>query len=223
MTDSQHKIYLARAFGDSERTGNPAGVVLGADRLESSEKQEIAKQVGFSETAFITKRGETDVTLEFFTPEREIENCGHATVASLFVMKKVGLLKRDRHTFRTKASPQVKEALFQDGKVFMEQFPETSEELSGDLRTAALATVSASVVSPPVFVSTGNRFLLLEVQSPADLARLTPDLSKLEKLSREHNLIGSYVYARTPGQRAIATTRMFAPLYGIPEDRKRHV
>ena len=104
------EIYLARAFGDSERTGNPAGLVVGADSLGRDEKQAIAKRIGYSETAFVTLGSVADVEFEFFTPEREIENCGHATVASLFVLKKIGRLTGARHTFKTKANPQVKSA-----------------------------------------------------------------------------------------------------------------
>src|SRR3954447_7339322 len=79
------------AFTDRPEGGNPAGVVLDASELSDEQMQEIAKEVNYSESAFVTRReqpGEYDV--RYFSPEAEVPFCGHATIATA-----VALAERD--------------------------------------------------------------------------------------------------------------------------------
>ena len=71
----------------------------------------------------------------------------------------------------------------------------------------------------PQIVDTGNRFLLIGAASEADLAGIVPDQKAIARISEELDLIGFYVFAVTSESGfAHATTRMFAPRYGIPEE-----
>ena len=79
------------AFTDTPEGGNPAGVVLDASTLTDEQMQQIAKDVNYSESAFVTQRedqGEYDV--RYFSPEAEVPFCGHATIATA-----VALAERD--------------------------------------------------------------------------------------------------------------------------------
>jgi PhzF family phenazine biosynthesis protein len=70
------------AFSIDRMGGNPAGVVLNADNFTNNEKQAIATQAGLSEVAFVSSSTEADFKLDFFTPNRQIAHCGHATIAT---------------------------------------------------------------------------------------------------------------------------------------------
>jgi PhzF family phenazine biosynthesis protein len=70
------------AFTTEPSGGNPAGVVLDAGGLSSAEMQQIAADVGYSETAFLTRRPDGDFDVRYFSPQTEVTFCGHATVAA---------------------------------------------------------------------------------------------------------------------------------------------
>ena len=88
-------VQILNAFVDNDKGGNPAGVVLNADTLSDKNKLEIAKKVGLSETAFVSKSKTEDFKLDFFTPTKQIAHCGHATVATLSYLKQIGAVKTD--------------------------------------------------------------------------------------------------------------------------------
>ncbi|MDR6192902.1 PhzF family phenazine biosynthesis protein [Agrobacterium pusense] len=74
-------IHRIAAFTDQGRGGNPAGVVL-ADQLPSSaDMQQVAAEVGYSETVFACPEGEGAWRVRYYSPEAEVAFCGHATIA----------------------------------------------------------------------------------------------------------------------------------------------
>jgi PhzF family phenazine biosynthesis protein len=70
------------AFTDGPRGGNPAGVVLEAGGLDAAAMQRIAADVGYSETAFLSRRPDGSFGVRYFAPEIEVPFCGHATIAT---------------------------------------------------------------------------------------------------------------------------------------------
>ena len=70
------------AFSTDPAGGNPAGVWIGNALPSKEEMQTIAKQVGYSETAFIAPATGYNRTVRYYSPEIEITFCGHATIAS---------------------------------------------------------------------------------------------------------------------------------------------
>ncbi|MEL6555127.1 MAG: PhzF family phenazine biosynthesis isomerase [Cyanobacteria bacterium J06621_11] len=78
------------AFTTDPRGGNPAGVWIG-DRLPSPEEmQQIATEVGFSETAFVVPSTGSERTIRYYSPETEVSFCGHATIATGVVLGEQG-------------------------------------------------------------------------------------------------------------------------------------
>jgi PhzF family phenazine biosynthesis protein len=69
------------AFSYNNKGGNPAGVVIGNEMLTEKEMLETAKQIGYSETAFL-KQVKDGWRIRYFAPEMEVAFCGHATIAS---------------------------------------------------------------------------------------------------------------------------------------------
>jgi PhzF family phenazine biosynthesis protein len=78
------------AFTDTPDGGNPAGVVLDARGMSDDEMLALAARIGYSETAFLMPRDASEYDTRYFSPEKEISFCGHATIAAA-----VALAERD--------------------------------------------------------------------------------------------------------------------------------
>ena len=76
------KTYFVDAFCNQKFKGNPAAVCIAESDLDNTLMQNIATEIGFSETAFIKKISGNRYSIRFFTPKQEIALCGHATLAS---------------------------------------------------------------------------------------------------------------------------------------------
>lgn len=70
------------AFTSDPAGGNPAGVVLSADSLSDAEMLSIAADVGYSESTFLSRRGQREFDVRYFSPLIEVPFCGHATIAA---------------------------------------------------------------------------------------------------------------------------------------------
>ncbi len=80
------EILRITAFTDDPNGGNPAGVVLDATGLSDGEMLGIAKELGFSESSFVTARADGDFDVRYFSPDMEVPFCGHATIATAVAM-----------------------------------------------------------------------------------------------------------------------------------------
>ncbi|SNR54812.1 phenazine biosynthesis protein PhzF family [Maribacter sedimenticola] len=211
-------VQILNAFAENGQGGNPAGVVLDADDLSVQDKLQISKQVGLSETAFVSTSKTEDFKLDFFTPTRQIAHCGHATVATFSYLKQLGKLKKNissKETIDGKRSIELKGDL-----AFMEQLAPTYTQVDDQthviLKSLGIQQTDLLPNAPIVVVHTGNSFLMVPVKDENVLAKLTPQFQLITELSNALNLIGYYVFA--PSTQYDATARMFAPSYGILEE-----
>ena len=134
-------IYRVDAFTLNGKGGNPAGVVPNADFLTTAEMQLIAKQLGFSETAFILSDKECDFHLRFFTPNQEVDFCGHATVASFSLLLEHQHITPGNYRQKTKAG-KLGVDVKPNGYVLMQQrLPTFLKTLDG--QDVAIAVVNA--------------------------------------------------------------------------------
>lgn len=224
-TGSTVPVQIVNAFAVDGTGGNPAGVVLDADALDESAMQSIAAQTELSETVFVSRSATEGARLDFFTPTRRIAHCGHATVAAFSLLRAEGCIGDGATSKQTVDCPR--RILVREGLVFMEQRAPHYQaeadwsEVTQDEVLAALG-LSADRLdprAPPQIVDTGNRFVLVAVAEESGLARIAPDHQAIAQISEALDLIGFYVFAITSGSGlAHATARMFAPLYGIPEE-----
>jgi PhzF family phenazine biosynthesis protein len=214
------KAKIMHAFSVNGTGGNPAGVVLNADELTDELKQLAAKRLGYPETAFVSRSAVADFKLDFFTPNRQIPHCGHATIATFTYLKKHGLIAGSHSSKET--IDGTREIFFRDGLAYMEQRrPATTSvegELSSILNSLNLTTADLLPGKLPEIVNTGNSFLMVPLKNEKILASIEPDLDAISRISEPHNLIGFYPFALVPNSRVQATTRMFGPFYGIPEE-----
>lgn len=219
-------VQIVNAFVDGGHGGNPAGVVLDAQRFSREQKQAIAERVGLSETAFVSPSQAADFKLEFFTPSRQIAHCGHATIATF------GYLQQLRRVARADSSKETIDGTrairLHDGMAFMEQLAPRYTELGEDTPGIDTERVLLSLGldrddlidgQAPTVVHTGNAFLIVPLKNEAALLRAQPKMDMIEAISEELDLIGYYLFsAETKQAGRHAGTRMFAPRYGIAEE-----
>ncbi|HYD63047.1 MAG TPA: PhzF family phenazine biosynthesis protein [Noviherbaspirillum sp.] len=220
------QLQIVNAFVDDGQGGNPAGVVLDAERFSREQKQRIAALAGLSETAFISQSDCADFKLEFFTPNRQIAHCGHATIASFSYLRQIGRISGAQSS---KETIDGRREIFLDGEMaFMEQraprytdIGEASEGVDATMVLASLGLDRSDLMDGqvPSVVNTGNNFLVIPLKSESSLAKIRPDFDTIESISEKLDLIGYYPFSldtRVPGRQAGA--RMFAPRFGIPEE-----
>ncbi len=211
-------VQILNAFAENGKGGNPAGVVLNADELSDKDKLEVSKKVGLSETAFVSKSKTEDFKLDFFTPNKQIAHCGHATVATFSYLKQIGVLKKDSSSKETIDGKRKIEII--GDLAFMEQlapkYIDVSHKESVILKSLGLKKTDLLTNTQIRLVNTGNSFILIPVKSNEILKNIIPDFDLISEVSDEFDLIGYYVFSTDTEYDA--TSRMFGPRYGILEE-----
>jgi PhzF family phenazine biosynthesis protein len=211
------EINIINAFTKDGKGGNPAAVVLDAHELSPQQKQKVAILAGLSETAFISRSAVADFRFDFFTPARQIADCGHATVAAFAHLKQIGKISPSETNSSKEIIDGRREIMFKGREVYMEQRAPEFSQLSEDDATFVIASLGLSDNGyKPLISDNGNRFVLLDVENKENLSALKADMKLIRKFSEKHDLIGYYIFSRSSN--TDATTRMFAPAYGIPEE-----
>ena len=94
MRNKSMKLFQVDAFTTKHFTGNPAGVCILSETIPDSDMLKIAKELNLSETAFLHKT-DSGYNLRWFSPQTEIEFCGHATLAAAHILWETGDLAQD--------------------------------------------------------------------------------------------------------------------------------
>jgi len=90
------KLSLVDAFTDVPFAGNPAAVCLLEKDASAEWRQSVARELGFSETAFLLPIGPDAIEIRWFTPALEVDLCGHATLASAHFLLEESLVPAGR-------------------------------------------------------------------------------------------------------------------------------
>lgn len=196
------KQYQVDAFTDKVFGGNPAAVVPLAAWLEDSLLQAIAEENNLSETAFFVPAA-NGFELRWFTPVKEVDLCGHATLATAHVLFKVLGYSQPVIRFATRSGD-----LFvkKKGTRLEMDFPACPPTLC-----AIPETLAQALGQRPIEVLAADDYLAL-FDSEEAVRAITPDHALLAKL----DLRGVIVTA--PGREVDFVSRFFAPKFGIPED-----
>lgn len=214
-----NKIYRVTAFTNNIKGGNPAGVVLNADSLSYDEMLAIAKQVGYSETAFVMESSLADFKVRFFTPVEEVDLCGHATIATFNLLRDMNLISTGHYTQETKAG--ILKLEIHNDYIFMEQnTPQYYEEIPITEILPCFKNVAKDYIleMPIQVVSTGLKDIILPIKSLEALLDLEPDSKMIDDLSRKYNSSGIHAFCFDTINGHEAHTRNFAPRYGIDEE-----
>lgn len=196
-------IYQIDAFARRPFEGNPAAVCPLDSWLDEELMQQIALENNLSETAFFIKNAD-GYHIRWFTPQCEIELCGHATLASAYVIRE---FLGDRAAVLTFHCQVGQLRVLHEADRLVLDFPaRPAEPVPVDM-----AAAQAFGLNPTATARVGDK-LLIEASDEAAVAGLKPDFTALRALPYR----GFYVTSR--GTACDFVCRMFAPAVGIDED-----
>ena len=200
------RLFQIDAFASEVFRGNPAAVCPLNSWLADRVLQAIAEENNLAETAFFVPAS-SGFELRWFTPRLEVDLCGHATLASAYVIFSELQRERESVEFSSRSGP-----LFvrRNGEMLTMDFPAWSLR-SVDRAPDALLEGLRTQPREVFLVTMGTNYLCV-YGSEAEVLSLRPDFTKLEEL----HPYGVIVTA--PGDHSDCATRYFAPSYGIPED-----
>jgi trans-2,3-dihydro-3-hydroxyanthranilate isomerase len=224
------KLKKVNAFTDDIDGGNPAGVVLDSPDLSEDQMTYISKKLKVSETAFVFSSSRADFKNRFFTPDMEVDLCGHATIATFFTMALENFFPNNKNvsvTQETKAGIlPVDIEFFDDGtvnRVMMTQAKPILKDIHLDIfEIANSLKISPDIIDsslPKQVVSSGLFTLPICIKSFKNLKLIKPDFEKIKKICKKLGVGSFHLFTfDTIEPRSVYHARNFPPLYGINED-----
>jgi PhzF family phenazine biosynthesis protein len=200
----KQKIYQVDAFTDKLFQGNPAAVCPLDNWLSDDLMQKIAMENNLSETAFYVKEGDR-YHIRWFTPTVEVDLCGHATLASAFV-----LFNYEAHSGTTLSFISDRSGILnvrKDGDLLTLDFP--ADEIA---KVEVSNEIKAGFNIPPTHAFRGKSDFLLIYEKESDILNIIPDYDKISVMDCR----GVIVTAR--GQEVDFVSRFFGPQSGVNED-----
>lgn len=196
-------IYIIDAFTDKRFSGNPAAVCPLSEWLEDDVLQSIASENNLSETAFFV-RDENIFELRWFTPEVEVDLCGHATLASAYVIFEHLKYEHSEIVFETKSGCLT---VKKDKDILLMEFPalETSPIEIPETLIECLGTKPKELLQ-------GSWLYLAVFENESEVKKIIPDFGLMKKLGKD------VVVTAKGSDSADFVSRCFAPSVGIPED-----
>ena len=200
----KNPIYQVDAFTKERFKGNPAAVCPLDTWLPDAVMQNIAAENNLAETAFVVAAGE-NFEIRWFTPTVEVDLCGHATLASAYVLFNELGFAGDQINFISHRSGPL--SVTKNGSILALNFPvDTLSELP--LKPAFAIGLSQA----PRAVFKGKTDYLFVYDSEAEILALQPDF----ELLKSHDVRGIIVTA--PGETTDFVSRFFGPACGVNED-----
>lgn len=196
-------LYQVDAFTDQAFGGNPAAVCPLDEWLPNDTLQNIAMENNLSETAFFVQNGD-HYDIRWLTPTVEVDLCGHATLASAYVILNILTPDKDTVTFNSRSGKltvsKTENGLMMDFPVWEHRKIEIDER------------VSEALGAKPKELHTGYDWVAV-FENEEQVRSLTPDMQKLISIETRG------ILATAPGTKGIDfVSRFFAPAVGVPED-----
>ncbi|WP_340201657.1 PhzF family phenazine biosynthesis isomerase [Ascidiimonas sp. W6] len=206
------ETYIVDSFTDESFKGNPAGVCILNQLLTDRQMQSIAKELGLSEMAFVTKSENQDnYSIRYFSPVMEIPLCGHATLAASKVLFEIDAKMVEIHF---KNIQNLDLMIRKSGHKIEMKFPvyDTTPQNAPDelLHALGIKTIINSEFNKE------TNILLLEIESSLVLEKLSPDFEKLKR--SHHSINGVLVTAISQRNGFDFESRYFWPWSGTNED-----
>ena len=182
------------AFSQNGKGGNPAGVAFYDDMPSDEEMLKIAKEVGYSETAFLVKQGE-GWRVRYFAPEREVPFCGHATIASGAALGerfgegnyKLYLKQGEISVSAEKSADGVFTATLQSPETWSQDAP--AEYVDKVLTAFNLNTDDLDPQFPIRFAFAGAKHLVIAVKDRKTLADMSYQFEVVKSLMADEGLV----------------------------------
>ena len=201
----KQKLYQIDAFTDAVFGGNPAAVCILQSWLSDSLMQQIAAENNLAETAFAVPTGK-DYELRWFTPELEVDLCGHATLATAFVLFNYYGFEENTLRFISPRSGELLVTKNPDGSMTMD-FP--TDDLAP---VPPQPHINEAIGKIPLETFKGKTDYLLIYASQEDIEHIKPNFHLLNELDCRGVIVSS------KGNSVDFVSRFFAPQCGIPED-----
>jgi PhzF family phenazine biosynthesis protein len=203
------KIYQVDSFTSERFKGNPAGVCILEEFLETEMMQSIAAEMNLSETAFVETK-EKVFKIRYFTPTQEVPLCGHATLASAHILYELGVVSTSSEfVFRSKESDLT--ISFVDDWIKMD-FPAyklTEKEISKEF-------CEIIGIKPIEWYESENKWVVARVATEKEVQAATPDFAKIQE--KGMGLVIA-VTAKSESSAYDFVVRVFCnPISGITED-----
>ena len=190
------------AFTDKVFGGNPAAVCPLDDWLSDEVLQKIAAENNLSETAFFVKKNEA-YELRWFTPKVEVDLCGHATLASAFVL--FNYMKVDEDLLK-----------------FITQSGIVTAKREKDYIALDFPAWMPEKIDPPADLLKGLGLKPVEVLKTRDILAVYENVQQILNLNPNHDHLMKLdelcIIATAPGDDCDFVSRVFVPKVGIPED-----
>lgn len=221
-------VFTDRKFG-----GNPLAVVTDARGLSDEQMQAIAAEFNLAETTFVLPPRDSAHTAEvrIFTPKAELPFAGHPNIGTAFVLAKAGdclghKVAGDRLVFEEKAGLVPLDLVRDKGEVIATRLaapqPLTlGDEIAVDIVAEACSLPAAEIETGthrPIVASCGVGFVMSELRSRSALAAAQGRPEVFRRHLPMERAVGIHLYLRTSENELDIQSRMFAPLYGVPED-----
>jgi PhzF family phenazine biosynthesis protein len=199
-------IYQVDAFTNHLFGGNPAAVIPLKKWLPDELMQQLALENNLSETVFFvpSETKNADYDIRWFTPEVEINLCGHATLASAFVLFEILKRKKKKIVFSSKSGLLT---VRKNDDIFEMDFPSWKPERITDYPTELVASLG----NPEIAGVYRYRDYLVELNNEETLKKIQPDFTLMKKVIEK-------VIITAPGKDVDFVSRFFAPTAGVDED-----
>ncbi len=236
-----YDIFQVDAFTSEPFGGNPAAVIPDARGLGEEDMQKIAREMNLSETAFVfDDPADETFRVRFFTPTDEVDLCGHATIATFYLLADLDFI--DLSTGRNKVYQKTNAGLLpvevygiEDettgkthvSKVMMHQArPEVTEEIEEKETVADFLGLDTDEIGgerglPLQVVSTGLPDLIVPVRDKESLYDITPNFDAMIEFCEKRGIISVHAFAfseKGNGDPVDAHCRDFSPAVGITEE-----
>jgi trans-2,3-dihydro-3-hydroxyanthranilate isomerase len=215
------RIVWVDVFASAPMTGNPLAVVLEADGLEPARMQELAAELGISETVFVLPPASPDhaARLRIFTPRLELPMAGHPVVGAAWVISTAGDMGGEG-SLETGVGPL--EVRVSGQVATMMQAPPVAGPTVNAVEVATACGLPPEAALDARVWSTGIPQLMVRVPTVQELADARPDGLEIARLGERDGWVGVSLYAITDAEaktgRVEAQVRHFAPGAGVLED-----
>jgi trans-2,3-dihydro-3-hydroxyanthranilate isomerase len=216
-------VFTDRKFG-----GNPLAVLPDAQGLSTEQMQAIAAEFNYAETTFVLPPQDPRNTahVRIFTPKAEMPFAGHPNVGTAFVLARRGKAKSERMVFEEKAGLVAMDLTYEAGIVVATRLAAPQPFTLGETITPEIVAQACGLgpdqietsAHPPVVASTGNKFIFAEVKSRAVLKAATYNTESFARHLPMERAVGILLYVPAQEHGVEIQSRMFAPLFGVPED-----
>jgi PhzF family phenazine biosynthesis protein len=223
------KVTKVYSFTRTPGQGNPAGVVLDAEGLTEHQMMKVSRILQVSETAFLFASDQTDYLVRFFSPTREVDLCGHATIAAFTLVGThyaSNTITMKQFIQETRVGMLQVNCFYDENgltHVMMEQQKSemTTLDYDNDQITDALNITEESLVCdlPRKRVSTGLFTLPVCIDSLKTLKHMKPNFQAIKGLCERFDVGSFHVFTfDTMEESSVYHARNFAPCYGVNED-----